>query len=171
MLAVEMPEDPRRRSRGKRKQARDGQPSVGRAALAALWAAVAGAVIWGLLAIPAANGASLLAIAVAIMVGFNVRLRGNGNTLAFRLIGAIGTLLGSAMGGVLAAATLTAAGVGLPYEPEPGQSVGVNAALHVLSNPDATIAAITRYFGLLDIVAIVVAVYVAFRLSVAKPSS
>jgi hypothetical protein len=64
----------------------EGQPSLLRAIGGAIIATFAGALVWVLLAIPAARGASPLALAVAVMVGISVRLRGNGQTMAFRIV-------------------------------------------------------------------------------------
>jgi hypothetical protein len=135
-------------------------PSLLRAVGAAILGAFAGAIVWVLLAIPAATGASPLALAVAVMVGFSVRLRGAGHTMPFRVVGILGTLFGSALGSVGAAVALSAmeAGTQLP------------GIMEMLSNKDAVLAAFTNRYGALDLFSLVLAGYLAFRISASKPS-
>jgi len=144
-LAAPIPEEPR--------------PSLLRAVGAAIAAAFAGAIIWVLLAIPAATGASPLAIAVAVMVGFGVRLRGAGHTTAFRVVGILGTLLGSALGSVGAAVALSAmeAGTQLP------------GIVEILSDANATLTVWADRYGPLDLISLLFAGYFAFRISASKP--
>ncbi|MGD2151660.1 MAG: hypothetical protein PVG79_00240 [Gemmatimonadales bacterium] len=145
-LAAPIPEEPR--------------PSLLRAVGAAIAAAFAGAIIWVLLAIPAATGASPLAIAIAVMVGFGVRLRGGGHTTGFRVVGILGTLLGSALGSVGAAVALSAMETGT-------QLPGV---VEILSDPNAVLAVWTDRYGPLDLISLLFAGYFAFRISASKPS-
>jgi hypothetical protein len=135
-------------------------PSLLRAVGAAILGAFAGAIVWVLLAIPAATGASPLALAVAVMVGFSVRLRGAGHTMPFRIVGILGTLFGSALGSVGAAVALYAmeAGTQLP------------GIMEMLADKDAVLAAFTNRYGALDLFSLVLAGYLAFRISASKPS-
>jgi hypothetical protein len=136
-------------------------PSILRAVGAAIVSALTGAIIWGLLAIPAATGAGPVALAVAIMVGFNVRIRGGGHTIPFRIIGVLGTLFGSALGAVLAAVAVTAMQTGSRLA----------GAIETIQSVDSVIAAITTQFGLIDIVWLLIAAYLAFRFSATSRSS
>ncbi len=132
-----------------------------RAALAAGSAALAGAVIWALLSLGAGHGASPLAVAIGLMVGISVRLKGEGHTMPFRVIGIAGTLIGSAIGAVMASAALTTV----------QDDLGIGGIFSVLGSPGAILTAIDRYYGLLDLISVVLAVYIAFRLAASKPSS
>ncbi|UCC82340.1 MAG: hypothetical protein JSW46_15335 [Gemmatimonadota bacterium] len=135
-------------------------PSLLRAVGAAFLGAIAGAIVWILLAIPAATGASPLALAVAVMVGFNVRLRGAGHTMPFRVVGILGTLFGSAIGSVGAAVALSAMEAGTKL-------AGV---MEILSDQGAVLAAFTSRYGALDLFSLFLAGYLAFRISASKPS-
>lgn len=135
--------------------AKEAQPRPIRALVSALGSALAGALLWGSLAIPADQGASPLALAVALMVGMSVRVRG-GRSFAFRLVAGAATLFGSALGALLAVATLTA------------KHGGGVSALSALIEPAALTAAVTTYFGPLDLAFVAVALYIAMRISVAK---
>ena len=135
------------------------EPSMRRAVGAALGAGIAGAVIWGALAIPAGQGASPLALAVALMVGMSVRLRGAGHTNSFRLVGCLGTIFGSALGALLATVALTARSGGQ----------GLQGALNLFVDPASLWAAINATFGTLDLVSLVIALYVAYKISASAP--
>lgn len=155
-ISLAMPAAPtpsRRRSRSPAK--------LLRAALAAGSAALAGGLVWALLSLGAGHGASPLAVAVGLMVGISVRLKGEGHTMAFRLIGVLGTLFGSAIGALMAATALTA------FQ----NDLGIGGMLSVLSDPGAMLTAFGTYYTLLDSISIVLACYIAFRLSASKPSS
>lgn len=134
-------------------------PSLLRAVGAAILGAFAGAIVWILLAIPAATGASPLALAVGVMVGFSVRLRGSGHTMPFRIVGILGTLFGSALGSVGAAVALSAMEAGTKI---PG-------VMEILSDQNAVLAAWTGRYALLDLISLVLAGYLAFRISASKP--
>lgn len=137
------------------------RPSLLRGVAAALVTGVVGAIIWVLLAIPAGTGASPLAVAVAVMVGFSVRVRGSGHTMVFRVLGILGTLFGSALGSVGAAAALTAMET----------DAGLGSILQIISDPEALLAAYTSQFTLIDLISLVLAAYVAFRISASKAPS
>jgi hypothetical protein len=139
----------------------EGQPSLLRAIGGAIIATFAGALVWVLLAIPAARGASPLALAVAVMVGISVRLRGNGQTMAFRIVGMLFTLIGTMMGAIGAAAALHAM--------ESGEKL--SGILPVLSSTETVLAAVINYYGPVDLISVTVAIYLAFRLSATKPES
>ena len=143
-------------------------PSLPRALAAAGSAALAGALGWALLSIPAANGASPLSLAIALMVGISVRLRGGGQTTPFRTIGVAGTLVGALVGAVLAAAALTATGVGFA-EIAPDHPAGLSGMLSIVTNPGAAVTALDRYYGFIDLAVVAVAAAIAYRLSAAKP--
>ena len=147
------------------------RPSLARAIGGGIAAAIGGAITWGLLAVLAGQGASPLALAVAVMVGISVRLQGAGHTLAFRLVGVFFTLLGSLLGAVLAAAALTATAAGVAEPIAPDHPVGLTGLLSVLSSPDAALAAVRAYYGSLDLAALAIALYLGFRISASKPSS
>ena len=127
----------------------------------AIIATFAGALVWVLLAIPAARGASPLALAVAVMVGISVRLRGNGQTMAFRIVGMLFTLIGTMLGAIGAAAALHAM--------ESGEKL--SGILPVLSSTETVLDAVINYYGPLDLISVTIAMYVAFRLSATKPES
>lgn len=135
-------------------------PSLRRAIGAALGAGIAGAIIWAALAIPAGKGASPLALAVALMVGMSVRLRGAGQTNAFRLVGCLGTIFGSALGALLATVALTAWSGGQ----------GLEGAVNLFVDPASLWAAIKATFGVLDLVSLLVAVYLAYKISASAAS-
>jgi hypothetical protein len=135
-------------------------PSLLRAIGAAILGAIAGAVVWVLLAIPAATGASPLALAVAVMVGFNVRLRGAGHTMPFRIVGILGTLFGSALGSVGASVALSAMDAG----------TGIPGVMEMLSSKEAVLTAWSSRYAWLDLFSLVLAGYLAFRISASKPS-
>ena len=143
-----------------RQTADDSGPSLRRAIGAALGAAIVGAAAWAALAIAAAQGASPLALAVALMVGMSVRLRGGGHTNSFRLVGCLGTLLGSALGALLATAALTGWGDGQ----------GLAGIVNVLISPVSLWAAIDTHFDPIDLVSLLVALYIAFKISAATPA-
>ncbi|KPK82485.1 MAG: hypothetical protein AMS25_02130 [Gemmatimonas sp. SM23_52] len=146
------------------------RPSLARAIGAGIAAAIGGAVIWGLLALLAGQGASPLALAVAVMVGISVRLQGVGHTIAFRLVGVFFTLLGSLLGAVLAAAALTATAAGVAELIPPDHPVGLTGLLSVLSSPDTALVAVRTYYRPLDLAALGLALYIGFRISATKPS-
>jgi hypothetical protein len=135
----------------------EGQPSLLRAIGGAIIATFAGALVWVLLAIPAARGASPLALAVAVMVGISVRRQ----RMAFRIVGMVFTLIGTMLGAIGAAAALHAM--------ESGEKL--SGILPVLSSTDTVLAAVINYYGPLDLISVTVAMYVAFRLSATKPES
>lgn len=146
--------------RGRRARADEAGPSLRRAVGAALGAAIAGAVIWAVLAIPAGQGASPLALAVALMVGMSVRLRGGGHTDAFRLVACLGTVFGSALGALLATAAL----VGW------SQGEGLAGVVNLFAAPANLWAAIDATFDTIDLVSLVIALYIAYKISASKPS-
>lgn len=137
------------------------KPSLLRAIAAAFVAAIAGAVVWGLLSVPAGQGAHPLAVAVGIMVGFSVRIRGNGQTMPYRIVGMFFTLIGSAVGAVLAAAALTAMEGGL----------GIEGITTILSDVNALPSVVQGHFGPVSLVSVALALYLAFRLSASKPKA
>jgi hypothetical protein len=143
-------------------------PSLARALAAAGSAALAGAIGWALLSIPAANGASPLSLAIALMVGISVRLRGGGHTTPFRAIGVAGTVFGTLLGAALAAAALTATGISFD-EIAADHPAGIAGMLSILTNPAAIVAALDRYYGSIDLAVVAVAAAIAYRLSAAKP--
>jgi len=136
----------------------DGRPNLVRAVGAALVAALAGAIIWAGLSVGAGHGASPLALAIALMVGISVRLRGNGHSMPFRLVGVFGTLLGSILGAVLAGAALSA------WQDD----LGIGGIIANLSSLSALLAAFDRQYGLLDVVSVLLALYIVFKLSASK---
>jgi hypothetical protein len=131
--------------------------AIGAAAVAAL----AGAVVWAGLSVGAGHGASPLALAIAVMVGISVRVRGNGHTIPFRLVGVFGTLFGSLLGATLAAAALSAWQDG----------AGFTGILANLSGLTVAVSSIDRQYELYDLAALLLAFYVAFKLSASKPST
>jgi hypothetical protein len=141
--------------------AQDGHPNLFRAVGAALAAALAGAIIWAGLSLGAGHGASPLALAIALMVGISVRLRGNGHSMPFRLVGIFGTLLGSILGAVLAGAALSAS----------QDNLGFGGIIANLSSLSALLTAFDRQYGLLDVVSVLLALYVAFKLSASRAPS
>jgi len=143
-----------------RQAADDSRPSLARAIGAALGAGIVGAIAWAALAIPAAQGASPLALAVALMVGMSVRLRGGGHTNAFRLVGCLGTIFGSALGALLATAALTGWVEGQ----------GLARAFSLFVDPVGLWAAIDTYFDPIDLVSLAIAIYIAYKLSAARPA-
>jgi hypothetical protein len=142
------------------KAQRDSRPSLRRAVSAAIGAAVAGALIWAALAIPAGQGASPLAVAVALMVGMSVRLRGAGQTGSFRLVGCLGTIFGSLLGTLLATAALTGWVEGQ----------GPGGVISIFSSPGSLWAALDTYFDPIDLVSLAIALYIAFKISAARPT-
>lgn len=134
------------------------KPSLLAAVGAIITAALASAIVWGLLSIPAGNGAAPLALVVALMVGISVRVRGAGSTMPFRILGMIGTLIGCFLGGILAAAVQTAAGQGL----------GLSGILTPLSSVESALAAFLQIYKLTDLAWIPLALYLAFKLSATK---
>lgn len=158
MILLEVPD---RGAAERTKAQREGRPSIRRAVSAAIGAAVTGALIWAALAIPAGQGASLLAVAVALMVGMNVRLRGAGQTGSFRLVACLGTILGSLLGTLLGTAAL----IGW------GEGQGLEAVVATFSSPDRLRAALeTHVDPLLALASLAIALYIAFRISAAGPS-
>ncbi len=93
------------------------------------------------------------------MVGFSVRLRGGGHSMPFRVVGILGTLFGSVLGSVGAAAALTA------------MEQGTSAAgiIHTLSSLDTVLAAYTGTYSAIDLVSLLFAAYISFRLSASRP--
>ncbi|UCF18991.1 MAG: hypothetical protein JSU87_13815 [Gemmatimonadota bacterium] len=147
----------------------EGRPSLRGAIGAAASAAIVGAIGWALLAIPAGGGASPLSVALALMVGMNVRVRGAGSTRRFRIVGLVGAVLGSLLGGFLTALTLTLAGVG--FDEIPGDhATGLTGLVTLVTNPDALLAAIDHYYNLIDLAFVALAAYIAFKLAATKPA-
>lgn len=138
----------------------DSRPSLGRAVGAAVGAALVGAVAWAALSAAAGQGASPLAVAVALMVGMSVRLRGGGHTDAFRLVGCLGTTLGSALGALLATAALTGRSEGQ----------GLQGVVNLFINPASLWAAVDTHFDPIDLVSLVIALYIAFKISATRPA-
>lgn len=142
----------------------EGQPNIGRAVGAALAAAFTGALVWAGLAIASGQGASPLAAAVGLMVGFSVRLKGAGHTWAFRLVGVLGTLVGSLLGSLLAAIALDARGRA------EGIAEMLSALTANLTSVQGILAAYQSQYALLDLAALAVALFIAYRLSASKPA-
>jgi hypothetical protein len=139
-------------------------PSVFRAIGAGFVAAVAGGLLWALLAIPAGQGASALALAVGLMVGFSVRLKGNGHSMIYRIIGVFYALLGSVIGGILASATLTVMN-------SPDRDLGF--VIGILSDSNAAMAAFMATYVNVDkwyahLLSLALGLYIAFRISASK---
>lgn len=135
------------------------RPSLLRGIGAALIAAFAGAVVWAGLSAGAGHGASLLALVIGLMVGISVRLRGGGHTMPFRIVGVLGTLLGSLLGGILASAALSA------WQ----DNLGVGGILDNLSSVGSALAVLDRQYAPIDLAAVALALYIAFKLSASKP--
>ncbi len=83
-------------------------PSLKGALAAAISSAIAGGLLWFGLAAAAQQTASPLALAVGVMVGMSVRVRGAGTTTEFRIIALIGTALGCLIGSLLDGAVVLA---------------------------------------------------------------
>ena len=140
--------------------AKEGGPNLIRAVGAAIGATVVGAILWAGLSIGAGHGASPLALVIGLMVGMSVRLRGNGHTTPFRVVGVACTLLGSLLGATLAGAALSAWQDGL----------GFGGIIANLSSIGALGAGLGRQYVVLDIVSLALALYIAYKLSASKPS-
>jgi hypothetical protein len=93
------------------------------------------------LAAVSGNAASPLAIAVSLMVGFSVRIKGSGQGFAFRLVGGLGTLLACALGSVLSAGALVALTDGL----------GVAGLIQSMSGLHPLLDTLGRYFDASDL--------------------
>ncbi len=142
----------------------DIRPSLLRGIAGAITAAVAAAVIWGLLAViaPDPKATSALTLVVGLMVGISVRLRGAGHTFAFRVVGVLGTLLGCFLGATLASAALASVEDGTSF-------AGITQKL---SSLDTALAALSQYYQLTDILLLALlglGVYIGFKLSASKP--
>ncbi len=137
------------------------RPSLFRGIRAALIAAFAGAVIWAGLSVGAGHGASPLALVIGLMVGISVRLRGGGHTMPFRIVGVVGTLLGSLLGAILASAALSA------WQDD----LGVGGIIGNLSSVGSALAVLDRQYAPVHLVAVALALYIAFKLSASKPSA
>jgi hypothetical protein len=139
------------------------RPSLLRAIGGALAAAFAGAIIWALLSIPAGGGAflSLLSLPVAFMVGISVRVRGDGHTVPYRIVGVFGAIVACILGASLSAAALTSMQEG------PGD---LSRMVEVLSNRDALLLALETQYGLISLAVVAIALYLAFRIAASKPS-
>jgi hypothetical protein len=135
------------------------RPSPLRAIVAGFTAAIVGAIIWGVLAFFARKPASPLAAVLGLLVAFNVRVRGSGHTLHYRVVGMIFTLIGSLLGACLAAAALNALETG----------AGIDGLVTILSNPLGLPALSLQYYGALDLLSVAAALYFAFRISASKP--
>lgn len=135
----------------------DRRASPIRALGSALVSAAAGAVVWGLLSLPANQGAGLLAPAVAVMVGMSVRLRG-GHSVWYRVVAGVSTLFGIILGSIFATLALTAK--------HSGGGLGTLATL--VSDPGALLDAALTYFGFIDAGFAAVALYIAVRISIPK---
>ncbi|KPK55570.1 MAG: hypothetical protein AMS21_13530 [Gemmatimonas sp. SG8_38_2] len=135
-------------------------PNLIRAIGAAAGAAVAGAIIWAGLSIGAGHGASPLALVIGLMVGMSVRIQGDGQTTQFRVVGVVGTLIGSLLGATLAGAALSA------WQDD----LGFSGILANLSSVSALGAGLARQYSLLDIVSLALALYIAYRISASGPS-
>jgi hypothetical protein len=133
-------------------------PSLLRAIGGGVGAAIAGALVWGLLAVPAGQSAHPLAVVVGVMVGFSVRLRGNGRTAPFKVVAVLITLFGCALGAVLAAAALAA------FDPALGLG-GITGLPAVFSDPNLLITSLRERLGALSLISLALALYVAFRIS------
>ncbi len=138
-----------------------GEPRKGLlpAIVGAASAVVLGAILWSVLAVFAGHGASPLAIVVALMVGMNVRLRGGGHTTPFRVVGVVGTLVAILVGGTLASTTVLTLAAG----------EGLGRVFSQLSNPVAMLANLGRAYKPIDLIAVAIGLYIAFRLSASKP--
>lgn len=130
---------------------------VSRALGSALASAAAGAAAWGLLSIPADHGAGFLALVVGLMVGMSVRIRGRRSRI-FGIIAGVVTVLGSALGAILATCVLTARHV----------EDGLSAVIGLFTDPGALGSALFLYYGWVDLAFAAVAVYIAARLAVAR---
>ena len=134
------------------------KPSLLRAIGAASTAALAGAVLWGVLAFAANHGASPLAIIVGVMVGISVRVRGLGHTTPFRVVGIVGAIVGCLLGGLLAAAIVGARADGF----------SISALLTHFSSVGSALAALTRVYTWTDLASVALAIYAGYRISASK---
>ena len=90
----------------------------------------------------------------------SVRLRGAGRTGPFRLVGCLGTIFGSLLGTLLATAALTGWVEGR----------GPEGVISMLSSPGNLWVALDTYFDPIDLVSLAIALYIAFKISAAKPA-
>jgi hypothetical protein len=90
----------------------------------------------------------------------SVRLRGAGHTNSFRLVGCLGTIFGSALGALLATAALTGW----------SQGGGLEGIINLFIDPTSLWAAIDATFNPIDLVSLVIALYVAYKISASKPT-
>lgn len=151
---MEMPRKPVGAAQPRRSGA---DASLPQAVGSALASAAAGAAAWGLLAIPADHGAGFLALVVGLMVGMSVRIRGRRSRI-FGVVAGVVTVLGSAMGVILATAVLTARHA----------AGGLSAVAALFASPGVLGSALFTYYGWVDLAFVAVAVYIAARLAVAR---
>ncbi len=131
------------------------QPSLKGALAAAISSAIAGGLLWFGLAAASHQTASPLALAVGVMVGMSVRVRGAGTTTEFRIIALIGTAFGCLIGSLLAGAVVLA-------------NTGEAGFGELLGSVSTAFDTLDRAYTVHSLGAFAIALFLGFRLAAPK---
>jgi hypothetical protein len=121
---------------------------------AGLVASLLGAAIWAGITVATGYQIGFMAIGVGILVGYAVRVAGKGVTSVFGVVGAALSLLGCALGNLLAVTAMVAAGDG----------VSLLDALPKLT-PQLAQELMVAFFSPMDVLFYGIALYEGYRLS------
>jgi hypothetical protein len=124
------------------------------AAVAGLGASLVGAALWAGVTVVSGYQIGFMAIGIGFLVGFAVRSLGKGITSAFGVLGAAFSLLGCALGNLLAVTALVAREQGVPF-------------LEAVAQLDADLiqSLMVETFTPMDLLFYAVALYYGYKLS------
>jgi FtsH-binding integral membrane protein len=114
------------------------------------------AAIWAAITYLTGYRIGLVAIGVGFLVGFAVKLLGNGRTIPFGIVGAFFALVGCVLGNILTAVIAAAFQDQVPV---------LDIALTFLTNPGVVIDIMKETFSVMDLLFYGIAIYEGFKFS------
>jgi hypothetical protein len=117
-------------------------------------ASLAGAGIWAGVTVATDYQIGIMAIGIGFLVGFGVRALGKGITNIFGIIGAAFSLLGCALGNLLAVSAMVAAQEDIPFMSVIGQL-----------NPELVQELMVAFFSPMDLLFYAIALYYGYKLA------
>ena len=117
-------------------------------------ASLAGAGVWAGVTVATGYQMGFMAIGIGFLVGFGVRALGKGVTNIFGIVGAALSLLGCALGNLLAVSAMVAAEEGVPF-----------MSLIAQLNPALVQELMVAFFSPMDLLFYGIAVYYGYKLA------
>jgi len=124
------------------------------AAIGGFGAALLGAAVWAGITVVSGYQIGFMAIGIGFLVGFVVRSLGKGITSMFGILGAVLSLLGCALGNLLAITALVAHEQGVAF---------LNALSQL--NPQLARELMVAFFGPMDLLFYAIALYYGYKLA------